>query len=566
MRKLVRASVAAPFYFSPVSFEVKAGNDGERAQSGAFVDGAVSMAGNPALELFLVATLKGFPFDWQKGEDHLMLVSVGSGTWSLRDKPEAVLGANVVRNLRRTISMLMSDTDWAGQTLLQAMSNSPTRWPVDREIGDLRDDLVGDTPALHYLRYNVELEPEALTAIGLGDLADRAERLRDGFASGERLNLLRAGSAAGQASIVREHFPPGFMRPASQRAHAASSASLTHDRVQATLLTADVALRNLRITQFYGEAAAAITALIGSRDVTWFGFGCRASKSVGRIIRIETVPKFAQGPLLRGQARRPLAPLVRFLLRTRALMADGNVLVFEELGPLACDFLAEFGGGEGDIERFVGALRPGTPAVGGQDLLKTAFRAWHAAAREADSGRKAQLVLLGNCSAVFHEQQRLQPLLNRSLEVPILDGVVQDAARRRVAGWPLRRLRPVGNLVRAGWQRFATNTKAFAAYDLSEMSLGLGADVRGFAPGIDFPAALRTLDEPDLLALWSELGAPESSTAGSATTNWASLPDRMQYIATVFRSRQQDLGLLAPPFSRHQVEAIDAGIIPKGPL
>ena len=40
----------------------------------------------------------------------------------------------------------------------------------------------------------------------------------------------------------------------------------------------------------------------------------------------------------------------------------------------------------------------------------------------------------------------------------------------------------------------------------------------------------------------------------------------MRYIATVFRSRQQALGLLAPPFSRKQVEAFEAGTLPGGSL
>jgi hypothetical protein len=50
-------------------------------QIGVFVDGGVSMANNPALQLFLMSTLKGFRFNWQTGEDKLLLVSVGTGAW-----------------------------------------------------------------------------------------------------------------------------------------------------------------------------------------------------------------------------------------------------------------------------------------------------------------------------------------------------------------------------------------------------------------------------------------------------------------------------------------------------
>jgi patatin-like phospholipase/acyl hydrolase len=70
LRNAVRASTAAPTYFDPEEIDLGGG------QSGAFIDGGVSLYNNPALLLFLVATLKGFPFDWPTDEDKLLLVSV----------------------------------------------------------------------------------------------------------------------------------------------------------------------------------------------------------------------------------------------------------------------------------------------------------------------------------------------------------------------------------------------------------------------------------------------------------------------------------------------------------
>lgn len=563
VRKVVRASIAAPFFFSPTEFEVKEG------QIGAFVDGGISMANNPGLELFLVATLKGFPFRWPTGADQLMLVSVGTGSWSNRESSSAVLGGNVMKGLRRSVSMLMSDTDWHGQTILQAMSDSPTPWKVDREIGDLSDDMISGTPALHYLRYNVLMESEDLEALGLKEQAGRLNRLRDAFAAGERNVLAEIGATAGRQRVKAEHFPDGFDVAARGAVSRVANPVLTPERMLATRGIADAAVRNLQITQFYHEAADEMARFIGSRDVTWFAFGTRASKTVGRIIRYELLPGWIRRPLMGGRFGRLASPVAGFVLAERNLMAQGNVLVFEELGPVACAFLDRFGGGRADpagLDEFLAGLRPGASPEGGQDLVKAAFRAWYEAAHEAEPSRKAQLVLLGNVSAVYHEQQRLQPLLERSLEVPVLDTACQRAARVPVAGWGVRRLRPLGMLARAGWQRFATHTTAFAAYDLPEMALGLGVDVRGYAPGIDFPPALRELTEPRLCELLDSLGAPKQSTDGSASANWADLPERMRYIATVFRSRQQDLGLLAPPFSRRQVETFEAGTLPKGPL
>jgi len=72
--KAVRASAAAPTYFIPQIIDVGGG-----LKTAAFVDGGVSMANNPSLQLLMVATLKGFPFKWKMGADNILLVSVGTG-------------------------------------------------------------------------------------------------------------------------------------------------------------------------------------------------------------------------------------------------------------------------------------------------------------------------------------------------------------------------------------------------------------------------------------------------------------------------------------------------------
>jgi hypothetical protein len=48
------------------------------------------MANNPALQLLLVATLQGFPFHWQIGEDQLLLVSIGTGVWQRHEAIKVV--------------------------------------------------------------------------------------------------------------------------------------------------------------------------------------------------------------------------------------------------------------------------------------------------------------------------------------------------------------------------------------------------------------------------------------------------------------------------------------------
>ena len=59
----------------------------------------------------------------------------------------------------------MDDCASLQETLLQWMSNSPTARLIDRELGDLRHDLVAGAPLLSYLRYNVDLREESVQAL-----------------------------------------------------------------------------------------------------------------------------------------------------------------------------------------------------------------------------------------------------------------------------------------------------------------------------------------------------------------------------------------------------------------
>ncbi|MHC4180049.1 MAG: patatin-like phospholipase family protein [Planctomycetota bacterium] len=190
LRQVVRASTAAPVYFIPEMLDVGEG------EMGAFVDGGVSMANNPALQLFLVATLKGFPFHWPIGEDRLLLVSVGTGTWSRRATPEQVTDRWITNWGLELPGMLMDDANWHNQLILQYLSNSKTAWIIDREVGKLDKDLLTDDPALTYLRYDVPLEPQVLGAVGLADLADKLHSLREMSAGQNREDLAEIGNRA----------------------------------------------------------------------------------------------------------------------------------------------------------------------------------------------------------------------------------------------------------------------------------------------------------------------------------------------------------------------------------
>jgi patatin-like phospholipase/acyl hydrolase len=158
--KVVRASTAAPTYFAPQLMDVK--ND----QPAAFIDGGLSMANNPALTLLMVATLKGFPFRWPMGADNLLMVSVGTGYREFKKLVGQIDDATMLTWAGNIPDMLMQDASWQNRILMQWLSRSPTAEVMDREIGDMNEDVLSGTPLLSYLRYNFAITKENLNALG----------------------------------------------------------------------------------------------------------------------------------------------------------------------------------------------------------------------------------------------------------------------------------------------------------------------------------------------------------------------------------------------------------------
>lgn len=197
----VRASSAAPTYFAPQMIDV---GDGQRA---AFVDGGVSMANNPALTLLMVATLKGFPFGWEMGEDKLTLVSLGTG-YSIFKKQTGEIEEAWMKTWAQSVpDMLMQDASWQNQIMLQWLSNSPTAHTIDMEIGSLQDDYIGGKPLIKYLRYNFPMTENDLNGLGQGKSYTKkdVENLIEMSNSDNRQELYQIGVAASK-TILNSHF------------------------------------------------------------------------------------------------------------------------------------------------------------------------------------------------------------------------------------------------------------------------------------------------------------------------------------------------------------------------
>jgi Patatin-like phospholipase len=199
--KVVRASTAAPGYFNPESITIKGKVSGE------FVDGGVSPFNNPALAAVMYATLDGYRVGWPMAADKLLVVSIGTGSADPR-VTHARLSAKHAIN---ALLSLMDDSATLQETLLQWMSASHTARPIDRELGDLRHDLIGRTPLISYLRYNVDLSVPSIQSLD-PQLSDA--KMIEGLSAmdaPENMDVLhRLGTLASERDIHPQDFPTAF--------------------------------------------------------------------------------------------------------------------------------------------------------------------------------------------------------------------------------------------------------------------------------------------------------------------------------------------------------------------
>ena len=202
--QVVRASTAAPTYFLPLVLDV--GPD----ERGVFVDGGISMANNPSLQLFLIATLKGFPFHWRMGPDHLLLASVGTGNLSKTYRNQSFSRTSLLTWAALLPEIFMHDTNHFNQLILQMMSNSPTAIRIDSEIGDLHHDSLNGQHALSYLRYNVDMNHHYLETLGLNYTPKEVIDLA-AMDNGKNIaKLAEIGELAADQLVLPDHFPEQF--------------------------------------------------------------------------------------------------------------------------------------------------------------------------------------------------------------------------------------------------------------------------------------------------------------------------------------------------------------------
>jgi len=340
----------------------------------------------------------------------------------------------------------------------------------------------------------------------------------------------------------------------------------------------NLVLRNARVTSCYHDLADDFSQLVGSKNVSWLCFGTWASHTAGFSIRNEVLPGKLQGLLLKmPEYRRAMKRLQNHLiglsqgktfwgnplehcLATAFIgvsdeVSRGNLMVFEELAPLYASFTHGFWNepyySEQRIAAFVASFKPGQAEDGGQDLLKDAFQAYYKAIFAKGKAR-AELIFYGNLLVGLNEQVRLQgPIegaLNMSLNLAFNERghsptpFLSPGAREGL----LQFHREIRVSLGALWRKAAT--EMLMTLHVPSGPMYLGDDVK--TGPLMYPEELRTIDHAGLNKVLQVWDFTPNTVVGSAASDWSSLEDRMNFVADLFRSRQQDYALFTPPYRR----------------
>jgi len=160
--QLLRASTAAPTFFKPESIQI--GKDKHT-----FVDGAMTPYNNPSFQAYLMSTLNAYKINWQRGEEKLLLVSVGTGSSSLTCEKENGQNKFIHRHAQDVPVYLLNSIAYQQDMLCRVFGKCLVGDALDGELGDLKGASgsgCSDENLFTYLRYDIQLDKKNLEALG----------------------------------------------------------------------------------------------------------------------------------------------------------------------------------------------------------------------------------------------------------------------------------------------------------------------------------------------------------------------------------------------------------------
>ena len=369
------------------------------------------------------------------------------------------------------------------------------------------------------------------------------------------------------------------------------SSKITKEEIDAIVSQKNLLVRNLQITLGYYKVGRQLRQLVGDSNINWFGFGTYASKTAGQALRHEHLPSPLKSAMIRAAGYDntyiylhnvldgeddPATPtpdglLSDVLSQVSLLVSQGNLMIFEELAwpfvDMVNTFAKKWEPDEDALQHFLDQhLRVGSFEEGGQDLLRESFTSFYQARFETDKKKKAELIYLANMLLGYHEQSRLQPVIEKAIAVPF-DLFTKGMIPENDNAINSMRKRIVQRTI--GFSRqmvLRTVTRMSMTYTLPTRELKLGSDLVAPTGLVNFPRELMTIENPRCIELIQKFNCGLDTLSGSAAGNWGSLNDRMNFLVDFFRSYQQYKPLFQKPFLDNQIPAIEAGQFPGGPL
>lgn len=196
---LVRASTAAPSFFDPELIEIIPGQS-----KGLFIDGGLTPHNNPSLMMLMVALLPSYGLNWKVGPDNLLIVSIGTGSY--RESIDPLRGARMsaVGLALRSLSAMITESQQLALTLMTFLGDSPVKWPINTEIGDLGSIIAPTGHLFRFLRYDLRLEAKWLSQeLGVALPADAIARLQKMDQPDSMATLYELGQKAAAAQMRR---------------------------------------------------------------------------------------------------------------------------------------------------------------------------------------------------------------------------------------------------------------------------------------------------------------------------------------------------------------------------
>jgi hypothetical protein len=180
--QLVRASAAAPVYFPP---EVLQWDATDQSKTFVFADGGITPYNNPAFLLYRMATEPAYRLNWKKGEDNLLIVSVGTGAAESLGATAASPNKNIVSTVAGLPGELMYGIQVDQDINCRTVGRCTFGAHLDREIMDLVPRQMGEGMIMEeqyaappvslstnlgrhflYVRYNADLSGASLKDMG----------------------------------------------------------------------------------------------------------------------------------------------------------------------------------------------------------------------------------------------------------------------------------------------------------------------------------------------------------------------------------------------------------------